>query len=123
MDVFVAIFVFIIPVLVAAIYSQFVYGMSLSDNLIKWQVGKVIAIILVLILLLLMFIGSDEYTSNLLFFLPGSYISLIIYSKPCAELFFGENSDFKKVGLLEDAGFIVGFICLLHLLSETIIYY
>ncbi|KPH58041.1 hypothetical protein AMS58_20965 [Pseudoalteromonas porphyrae] len=114
---------FLLPSCIGQFYSTREYEMTFSDNLEKWKVAKLIGIFLAVGI----FIGqvySVEYnTSRLLGIViwPGVWMSLIIYTKPFGEVFLNDASEYKKVGLLEDAAFIVGWIGVLFQTAKLII--
>ncbi|KZN62814.1 hypothetical protein N473_18035 [Pseudoalteromonas luteoviolacea CPMOR-1] len=123
MDIFILSIAFLAPVIIAEFYSSREYELSFRDQFDKWRLGKYLALLFsFLYLLALMVLESANPDSVFSALYAGAWLSLIIYSKSFGELFLGNAEEFKRVGLLEDAAFIIGWVGLIHQCASYLLY-
>jgi hypothetical protein len=115
MNILLILVAFITPMMVAEFYSSREYDLSFKEHFERWRFGKYLALFLSLLYLFALVIWEYTYTETIFTSLyTGIYLSLIIYSKPFGELILDYAADFNKVGLLDDAAFIIGWIGLIY---------
>ena len=117
-----SVMLFLLPSFIGQYYSSKEYEMTFSENLERWKLAKLIGISLSVGVFVELAINVDD-TSRLLAAViwPGIWMSLIIYTKPFGEVFLNKAQEFRKVGMLEDAAFIIGWIGILHQIARLII--
>lgn len=107
-------------------YSGREYGLRLSDNFVKWRLGKIVAVGIVstyciyavtsnVAIYLLYFDDWILYFVN-----PGLALSLIVYSKPTSG--FLENYNSVNVDIYEDMAFVIGYALLLYTICVVWLY-
>jgi hypothetical protein len=127
METFLGLLFIIAPVLFAIWYSNYEYGMSISDNLKHWKTGKLIAVVsVVLYVFYILSVGVIEFVHELegwlVYFIDvGVAISLIIFCKPASEI-LDDYEVFRHVNMHEDVAFIIGWLILLYTYLMVFIY-
>ncbi|MCF6443059.1 hypothetical protein L1077_26900 [Pseudoalteromonas luteoviolacea] len=123
MNILILLIAFLAPMIVAELYSSRHYELSFTDHLRKWKLGKYLALLLAcLYLLALMTIEPENSDSIFSALCTGAFLSLVIYSQSFGEIFLKHAAEFKRVGLLDDAAFIIGWISLIYEVASYLLY-
>ncbi|GAA0853830.1 hypothetical protein [Aliiglaciecola litoralis] len=127
MDSLLAVFLTTLPLIGGELYSRYEYGMSFRENFEKWRTAKIVAVVIGLsYYCFILSVGSaaivfDIFDWVFFFFEFGIALSLIIYSKPMSESLENYIS-FRAVNLHEDVAFIIGWLLLLYIMFQVVIY-
>lgn len=108
----------IAPIIFAVWYSDYEYGMSISDNLDHWKSGKLVAVTSVAVYVVyVLSVGVIEFVHEpegwLVYFINvGVSISLIVFCKPASEI-LDDYEVYRQLNMHEDLAFIIGWLILL----------
>ncbi|TMN88926.1 hypothetical protein CWB72_11900 [Pseudoalteromonas phenolica] len=123
MNILTLLIAFLTPIMVAEFYSSREYELSFKDHFDKWRLGKYLAMFLSLVYLIaLMIWDSGDSDSVFPALYAGVLLSLIIYSKSFGDIILSNAEEYRRVGLLDDAAFIIGWVGLIYQCISYLLY-